>query len=87
MRTNLTIAERQDIYNQIQNLVDIASSKNVNIYDDSLNSIRYYLKQEYQFRFVSFKEQGAYITDMFKEEQWTFALFVSEFILSGDILE
>jgi len=87
MRTNLTIAKRQDIYNQIQNLVDIASSKNVGIYDYSLKEILYYLGQEYQFRFVSFKEQGAYITDTSYEEQWTFALFVSEFILSGDLLE
>lgn len=85
MRTNLTTAERQDIYNQIQNLVDIASSKNVGIYGQETATIRGDLERAYQFRFTTFRDliSDGYITDMSHDEQYLFALFISGMIRSG----
>jgi hypothetical protein len=90
MRTNLTFADRRDIYEHLQELVDLASSQEVSIYagfdggfnpEDSIGTIRGDLERTYKVRFVHFKDVDTYITDLTCPEQWTFALFVAEFIL------
>lgn len=91
MRTTLTAAERRDIYEHIQELVDIATQENQSIYGglrgnylSRMTDIREYLERSYSFRFVQLKEPNTYITNFSYDQQWTFALFVAEFVLSGD---
>lgn len=93
MRSALTYTERVDIYNHLQDLVSVASDVNCSIYDglsrteNRISDIRDYLEKHYSFRFVQFKDEDTYITDLSYSEQWIFALFISEFILHGDYPE
>ena len=96
MRNNLTSTECIDIYNHLQELVDLASDINSSIYagftygfnpEDRIGTIRAYLEQTYQLRFVQFKPEKEFITDLSYPEQWMFALFVSEMILHGELPE
>lgn len=91
MQAKLTRTQHRDIYNHIQYLVDLAVVHHTSIYAGlpgsylrEISEIREYLERTYKFRFVNFKPEGAYITNLPKDQQWTYALFIAEFVLSGD---
>jgi len=82
---NIPAADIPTVCDSIEELVDIAMSCNESIYGQETATIRRDLERAYQFRFTTFREYqtDGYITDMSYDEQYLYALFISEMIRSG----
>jgi len=82
---NISAEDIPTVCDSIEELVDIAMMENVGIYGQEIATIRGDLERAYQFRFTTFRDpiSDGYITDMSHDEQYLFALFISEMIRSG----